>query len=350
MLITADYYEPSELTGYARAALADRAVNQPGLARWLPNRTVDDLVYRFTKGGQGLTEAATYRSWDTPAPVSGRPGFTRVTGELPPISRSLRLDEYTRLRQRAAGGAAGGNAAIQAQILTDTEILVRQIAMRVEIARGQALLTGGVTINENGVQATVDFGRDPDMAVTPNVAWTDLVNANAFGNLREWCDLYEEKNGTQPGALLTSSRMVGLMLNQDKIRVRAGTLLGTPDEITREQLNSMLASRDLPPIYTYGVRYKLGNGSARIIPDNKVLLLPPPVDPNDEQGTDLGGTFWGTPAEALEPNYSLADSDQPGLVAGNYTTQNPVALWTVASGVSLPVLANPDLSLVADVA
>lgn len=347
MLITTDYFQPVELTGYARASLADRVQNQPGLARWLPNRTVADLVYRFTRGGEGLTEAATYRSWDTPAPIAARPGFTRVTGELPPISRSIRLDEYTRLRQRAQ---TDGGAALRNMVLSDTERLVRQIAMRIEVARGQALVEGRVVINENNVQATVDFGRDPAMSVAPATLWTDLAAADVFGNLRQWVEAYEDKNGETPGALMTSSRVVGLMLTNEKIRARVGSVLGVPDEVTRDQLNAMLAARELPPVYTYNARYRVGGASARVTPDDKLLLLPAPVAPDDEEGTDLGATTWGTPAEALEPEYDLADADQPGLVAGNYSTKNPVALWTLASGVSIPVLANPDLSMVADVA
>lgn len=344
MLITSDYIEPAELTGYVRAALADRAVNQPGLARWLPNRDIDDLVYRFTRGGDGLTEAATYRSWDTPAPVSKRPGFTRVQGELPPISRSLRLDEYTRLRVRQ-----DASDAVRRAILSDAERLVREIVMRVEIARGQALVTGAVTINENGVNGSVDFGRSGGMSVSAGTAWTDATNADGLIDLRTWVDAYEDENGVTPGAILTSNRVVALMLAQAKIRVRAGSVLGTPDEVTRDQLNAMLVSRELPPVYTYGVRYKASNGtSTRIIADDKVLLLPAPVDPTDDTGTDLGATLYGTTAEALEPEYDLADAPE-GIVAGSYKTQNPVALWTLASAVTVPVLANANLSMVADV-
>jgi hypothetical protein len=346
MLITSDYFEPAELTGYARAALADRNVNQPSLARWLPNRTVDDLVFRFQRGGDGLTEAAVYRAWDTPAPVGKRPGFTRTEGELPPISLSYRLDEYTRLRTRA-----NPDEQVRQGILRDAERIVRQILMRVEIARGQALVAGSVTINENGVAGAVDFGRAGGMSVAPGVLWTDLVNADPFVNLRAWVDAYEDQNGETPGSILTSSRVVSLMLGADKVRVRAGNMLGTPTELTREQLNQMLAARDLPPIYTYGARYKASNGTAtRIIADDKLLLLPAPTAPDNEDGTDLGATLFGTTAEALEPNYDLADADAPGLVVGNYTTQNPVALWTLGSAVTIPILANPDLAMVADVA
>lgn len=345
MDIITDYVEPAELSGYARAALQDLVVNQPGLARWLPHRNIDDLMYRFTKGGDGLVEAATYRAWDTPAPLSKRPGFSRVTGELPPISRSIRLDEYTRLRTRN-----DSREAVRESIFGDVRRLVREIVMRFEIARGQALVEGQVVINENGVAGQVVFGRDSSMSVAPGVLWSDATNADGLVNLRAWVDAYEDRNGSTPGALLTSNRVVGALLAQAKLRVKVGTMLGTPDDVTRRQLNEMLSDRDLPPIYTYGVKYKAANGTAtRIIPDDKVLLLPAPTEPDNEDGTDLGATLLGTTAEALEPEYELQDADMPGIVAGSYKTQNPVALWTLASAVGIPVEANPDLAMVADV-
>lgn len=345
MLITTDYFTPAELSGYARASLGDIPVNQPSLARWLPNRVVPDLTFRFTRGGEGLTEAATFRSWDTEAPIGSRPGFTRVTGELPPISRKMRQDEYTRLRARA-----GGADQLRNLLLTDTERLVRAIAMRIELARGAALVGGAVTINENGVVATVDFGRAGGNTVAPSTLWTDLAASLPFKDLRTWCDAYEDVNGERPGAIVTSSRVLSLMLENQAVRTLAGTVLGTPGEVTRGQLDNMLQTRDLPPIYTYNVKVRVNGAAQRVIADDKVLLLPPPTDPNNEAGTDLGATLWGTTAESMEPNYALQDADQPGVVAGNYTTQDPVALWTKAAGVSLPVLVNPDLSMCADVA
>src|SRR5688500_3455085 len=100
MLLSNEYIDPAELTGYVRAALADLEQNRFTLSRHLPTVAVDDLEYRFTRGGQGLTEAATIRAYDAESPIGARPGTSRVSGELPPISRKIRLGEYDRLRSR----------------------------------------------------------------------------------------------------------------------------------------------------------------------------------------------------------------------------------------------------------
>src|ERR1700761_129733 len=128
MLLNTDYYDPAELTGYARQALADLPDNQQQLARWLPNRTVDDLEYRFNRGGGGLTEAASYRAFDTESPIGRRESAARTTGELLPISEKIPLGEYDQLRRRA-----NPTPAIQNGLLTDTERQVRKVAARVEL-------------------------------------------------------------------------------------------------------------------------------------------------------------------------------------------------------------------------
>ena len=136
MYLFTDYFTPAQLTGYVRSALADLPVNQFSLRRWLPTRLVPDLEYRYNKGSGGLAQAGQYRAYDAESSITKRPGLTRVSGELPPISRKIPLMEYDRLRQRS-----NPEASIQRSILSDTERLVRQIAMRLDcISQGILLL------------------------------------------------------------------------------------------------------------------------------------------------------------------------------------------------------------------
>src|SRR4051794_18577259 len=140
MLLNSDFFTPRTLSEYTREAALDLAVNRFSLNRFLPNRNIDDLTYRFTRGGDSLIEAATYRSYDAESSIAGRPGVTRVSGELPPISRKIVLGEYDRLRQRA-----NPDTSLQQAILSDAERVTRQILARLEVARGDALVNGSVT-------------------------------------------------------------------------------------------------------------------------------------------------------------------------------------------------------------
>ena len=89
--------------------------------------------------------------------------------------------------------------------------------------------------------------------------------------------------------------------------------------------------------------------ATRVIDDHIGLLLPEPVDPNSPDETDLGGTFIGTTAESLDPSYAI-EGDEAGIVAGVYRSEDPIAIWTKAAAIALPVLATPDLAMACTVA
>jgi hypothetical protein len=330
-----DYITPAELTGYTRAALADFDVNQFTLSRWLPTQTIDDLDYRFDQGGAGLVDAAVFRNYDTPTPFGARPGIKRITGELPPISRQLRLSEYDRLRLRSASADRIRNA-----IFNDAENLARAIAARFELARGEALYRGSLILNENGVVATVDYGRAAGHTVTAGTVWSNIA-ANIPSDLRSWYDTYIATNGIAPGAILTSTAVKrNMQRNTAVINAVAGSTAGRT-QVTDAELTGWLQSEGLPAVETYDVQVNVNKVATRVIPVDRLLFLPAP-------GTALGATLHGVSSEALEPEYGLV-GDEPGIVAGSYKSPDPVAVFTKASSIGLPVLGMPDLTFAADV-
>jgi hypothetical protein len=333
MLISNDYIQPAELTGYAREALADLEVNQFTLSQFLPSVQTDDLSYRFTRGGRGLAEAANFRAYDAESSIGKRPGATRVTGELPPVSRKIRLSEYDRLRQRQAQGP------VLDAIYSDTDLMVEAVAARIELARGSALSAGSVSIAEDGVIATVDFGRRAGHTnVAPGTLWSVSASATPIADMIAWRKTYRANNGGRnPGAFLTSETVVSNILRAQEVRALAAANGTVPSIISPLLLNTILAAYSLPPIVINDAQISLDGAATRVIPENNFLLLPAIGDSN------LGGTFWGTTAESLEADYGV-EGDEAGIVAGTYSTKDPVALWTKAAGIALPVLANPDLT------
>jgi hypothetical protein len=343
MLLYEDIFEPRVLSEYARDALRDYPDNQPSLARWLPYSPQDDLEFRFFRGENGLMQYAPYRTWDTESSISGRKGVTRQTGEMPPISRKRVLSEYDRLRRRA-----NPDQAIEDAVLGDVEELVAQIAMTFEIGMGDALVTG--TITPPGLNETVDFGRSSSNSVTANVYWTNYGSSDPLTDLVTWARYYRQKNGVRPGVILMSEDSLYNMLQSQALRALASTLAGTPTILDLSTLNAILARNGLPPIEVYEVQYAgVGGAATRVIPNNVVLLLPAPVDPNSPTSTKLGATMVGSPAESDDPRFDLAES-RAGLVAGNYTKEDPPQIWTKVAGIGIPILANADLSMKARVA
>lgn len=339
MYLYSDYADPAELTGYARTALADLEINQFTLSQYLPSQTIDDLDYRFTKGGEGLIDAATYRSYDAEAPLGTRPGITRTQGELPPLSRKIRLGEYDRLKARSL------DSTITSQIYSDTERMTRALAARVELARGDAIVNGKVTIAENGVSASVDFGRNPGNSITAPILWSDYANSKPITDLLAAEQAYVDITGSQPGSILTAKKNMALLMQNAQIKNLVFPQGSSAALVRGDDVRGLLTSYDLPPFGPYyDAKVRVGGVDTRIIPDNLVIFMPAGAS-----AQQLGRVLWGTTAEATEPSYGLAGTEA-GIVVGNFTTWDPIALWTKAAGIALPVLVNPNLIMVIKIA
>lgn len=344
MLLHTDLIDPAELTGYVREDLADREENRFTLAQFLPNRIIDDLQYRFMAGGEGLAEAATFRSYDAESPIGGRPDVVRQSGELPPISRKYRLGEYDRLRQRQST-----EDAVRRAVLSDARRGVRAIAARLELARGQALLTGKVAITENGLTVEADFGRAGNHTTNAGTSWATVATANVLSDLILWRDRFRASTGEDPGVVLASTTVLRLMQRNAEVINAITGATAARTRVTRGELNALLESEGIPPVREYDVRVRVGGQAVSVLGENTVVMVPAAVGAFDFESSDLGGTFWGTTAEALDERFGIEEGEEPGIVAGVYSTDDPIALWTKSAAIGLPVLANPDLSLAATV-
>ena len=341
-----EFIEPTELTGLIRAALADLQVNRFTLSRWLPNVEVDDIAYEYTKGGGGLAETASFRSWDAESKIGRREGIGKVMGELPPISEKIPLNEYDRLRLRKLDT---NDDRVLALIARDAQRIARNIGARFEVVRGQTLVNAQAPVTE--LQQTVDFGRTAAHSVVAATLWTDHTNATPLTDMRSWVNTYEDTNGETPAVTLAPNAVVQhfAMCQQVIRQVYPLAPAGTAPMLNTDQVNSVLRSLNLPPFEIYDARVKVDGVSTRITPSDSIALLPEPGPTTASQPTDLGATLLGTTAEALESEYALVASEQPGIVAATYKSKDPIRLWTHAAAVGLPVLREPNLTFKAKV-
>lgn len=341
MALWTDIIDPATLTGYARASLADYEQRRGTLARWLPNREVSDIVVRFVQGSTGLVDVADFRAYDAEPTVGKAPGGKRVSIELPALGQNIPVSEYNQLRQRNANPS---DEAVLATIQRTTDVVARAVSDQIERLRGTVLQTGRATIP--GFMDD-DFGRSAGNSVTASTLFS-TAGADALGQITAWYDAYVNANGEEPGAILTSTRVVRALGSLTQFAtVLAG---GGNRPATLADVQATVTGAGLPPIYTYDRRVSVGGVSTKVLSDDRLFLLPSPVDPNDAGGTQLGATFWGQTLTATAGDWGIVDSEQPGLVAGVYRGEKPPMIAEVISdAVALPVLANADLSFVADV-
>ena len=88
---------------------------------------------------------------------------------------------------------------------------------------------------------------------------------------------------------------------------------------TVADVNAIVEGAGLPPIEVYTRR----TASGLVLPDNELLLLPAPVDPDAWEQSQLGATFWGQTLSSQEADWDIEDSEQPGIVAGVFRAEKP---------------------------
>lgn len=339
MPIWTDLVDPAELTGYVRESLAAIEARKGSLARFLPNRVVNDIVVRFTAGQAGLIHEAAYRAYDAENKVGKRGGAKRVTIEIPAVGLEVPISEYDQLRNRGAG-----NDEILEQVWVTADQVALAVSDRVERVRGAVLSTGVATISE--IAAADSFGRSASHTATASTLWT-AAGADPIADLQTWIDVYEATNGTTPGAIVTSRKVFRLLQSNEKLATQLNN--GATRAATAEQVHQVIEGAGLPPIEIYSRRVLVGGVLTPVLNVNEVLLLPAPVDEDDFAGSQLGATFWGRTLTASDPDYQLEEA--PGIVASVHRAQKPPLIAeVVADAIALPVLANADLSFKATVA
>lgn len=331
-----DIVDPATLTGYARQSLENYEAQNGSLREFLPNRVVPDVVVRFNLGDNGLVEEAAYRAFDAEPEIGRGPGGRRVTVELPAIGRNEPISEYNQIRGRAAA-----DPAIEGYILNAADRAVRAVADRTVRMRGHVLVHGKATIDQSNFISEDDFGRDEDLTIVAQTLWSDPAS-DPLNDLKLYRDLYTDKNGVEPGALIMSRQAMTALTNGDQFKVNL--IGGGSRPATEADVEAILAANGLPPVHIYNRR----TASGPVIPADRVLMLPAPV--GDNQVTELGNTFWGQTLTAEDPNWAIADEERPGIVVGAYKNPKPPMIAEVISdAISLPVLANANLSLCAKV-
>lgn len=340
--IVYDLVDPQELIDFVRLYDNEVLRFRFALDQILPNRPLNDIEFRIRQGTLQDVDTAEFRAWDTPASMTGRPGITRIRGELPPLSRQIPLGEEEMLRLRQLEG--GTNDPIITAIYDDASRMVRAVQARMELARGQVLSTGKCTIDENGLTIEADYGMSGSNFATASNLWTDATLGKPLSDLLTWCTFMVDTYGVMPaGIIMPKARFNNLFLNAE-MRAAAASNGTTPARLTAADVRAILLGNDLPPVIINDEQVRVNGAATRVLPANKVILVPPSDEP-------LGNTFYGVTAEAIKLRSKgvIVQEAMPGIVALVTESEHPVQTFTVGTAIGLPVLANPNLLFVGTV-
>ena len=335
---------PDALTTFVRTVPvpSSNALEQLFPTRFFDSNRVDWAELTKTN------RTAQYRAFDGTIHVSQRDAGSGKYVELAPFSDSLNKGEYERIAQEDAR-LGGTNKDVQAQAAyNDAERLVGTMHNRVELAWGDVLTDGKLTINEGGLNSEADYGVPANQITAPAGAlWSNLTTAVPLTDLETQQQVrIANGNGKATRALASRTTVALLRKNKEVIDAVYGSTQGRTS-VTLVELNTLLSGEELPTFETYDATFNVEGVVTRVLATDKVVLLPEDIG-------SLGFMAYGLSATALELVNSgqseLSFRDGPGIVGVVEKVGPPYREFTFVDAVGMPILSNAGLLSVLDVA
>lgn len=255
-------------------------------------------------------------------------------------------------RMRALIRAGVREDALYDYVINDGVRLADQVFTRTKVAKNELMAFGKVTIKENDLDMTVDYG-----VPAANTAYTlDLdTTADVPGQIQAIVDDAQAK-GVIINGLMTSNKNLTKMRNNDLLQTAINGAVGSGALIKRAALNDYLeeefgianvVTNDL----TYGASASIGADgrpsivTSRYYPQDKVTFFA------SNPAGKLGVGLWGDPPEVEAANFYKVNQSgvSPYVHVMQWMETDPAVLWTKASGLFMPVLYNPNSLFIATV-
>lgn len=255
-------------------------------------------------------------------------------------------------RMRALLGRGVQNSALYDYVLDDGINLAEQVFTRSKVAKNELLATGKVTIKENGLNLTVDYG-----VPSANIAYTlDLgADADVAGAIETIVDDALDK-GVVINGILTSRKNITKMRKNASLQ---SAINGSAMEGALVRLSSLEAFLEeefgIASVVTNDLMYALPRGinkttgrptttMKRYFPEDKVTFFA------SNNAGQLGTGLWGNPPEMDGIDLLGYNSAEfPYVYVSQWQEKDPAVIWTKASGLFMPVLYNPDSLFIATV-
>lgn len=264
----------------------------------------------------------------------------------------VKLDQSERMRALLRSGVQ--NEAMYDYVINDGIRLAEQVITRTKVAKNELMATGQVTIKENNLDLTVDYG----------------VPAAQKGLVIDFGAGASAPVDVQLETLIQNARDAGVVLNglmlsramMTKFRKNAALQKAINGSVN----DSLIAGSALKAFFTeeYGISNIVVNDATYGVPDGFDANNRPnvkaeryfPVDgltffgtPNG--GAKLGDGLWGDPPEAdsgeIAKSTAETSEESPYVYIDQWFENDPKVLWTKASTLFMPILYNPNSLFIA---
>lgn len=291
-----------------------------------PARKTDNMkleMSRLVEGGD-LPVMAQFHALDTEARIGDRTNYR--TMEFEKLFIKEKLNQTERISMFLNG--VKDEQKIINFVYDDMGNLVSRVQTRAELANCQVLSTGKLTINENNYKTVVDYGYKN----SHNISLANWSNPD-HSIVADLNDLLEQarKEGKVITRALTSSKVVSYLVANNEIK---GFFEKSGQLVTRNRVLQWVYENFGIAFATNDDVYKLSANDStthRFYPENKITFF-------NGNGA-LGAGLYGVTPEELE----LTDTMSRGMVVvTQWKTSDPVATWTKASAMYLPVISDID--------
>ncbi|MDI9215950.1 major capsid protein [Clostridium tertium] len=321
-----DVFNTKELINYFK-----ERVTVPMLGESLfPSRKIQDIEFDMILGAGGLPVSASVHAFDTKTQLASREAIQKGAASLALIKRQIKIAEKEIIKINNPRTNTELTHVLT-QLYNDADKMVEGVNVRVEAMRMEALSTGKIKIEENGVKVTLDYGVPVGNKKAFN--WTDPATSKPLDDLEVLASAVEDASGSRPTRALTSRKIAKAICNNASIRAAIHGV-NSDKIVTLAQLNELLAQCELPRIVTYEGKYRVegvkGFTTKRYFPENTISMF--------GDGT-LGETIFGLTAEEVkligDGKMDLAEM-VGNIFVGTYTSTDPVGEFTKAAATAIP--------------
>lgn len=292
---------------------------------------------------------AEFHGFDTEAQQTFRVPIDNHEIEKGLIKVKVNQSELLRTYKRAG---VQGDRQLADYVLNDGIRLAEQVFTRSKVAKNELMATGKVTIKENGLDLTIDYGVPAD-----NLAYTIDTDEDVFGQIQSIFDA-ANANGVTITGMMTSKKMITLLRKSASVQIAINGTAAAGATVKRSAFDDyMEAEFGVTTIITndqtYGASAVVGADgrptitTKRYYPDNKITFFA--TNPAGKMGVGLWGDAPEVDLAKLGDSVTTETSVSPFVYVTQYKTDDPAEIWTKASALFVPVLYNPNSIFVATV-
>jgi len=263
----------------------------------------------------------------------------------------VKINQSERMRSLLRAGVQ--NDQMYDYVLNDGIRLADQVVTRTKVAKNELMATGKITIKENNLDLTVDYGVAADQTAF-EIDFSEGEDVPA--QIQAIIDAALAKGTTLTG-IYTSKKNLTKMRQHASIQtaingsaaVGALVKVAALEAYLEEEFGiTQVIVNDL----TYGASAVIDPSTDRPVitqkryfPEDKITFFA--TNPAGNMGVGL----WGNPPEVDAEKFMSVDqsSQNPYVFISQWMEKDPAVLWTKASGLFIPVLYNPGALYIASV-